>query len=95
MIRSSDCPASDKGMHYETHYGGLIKVLWHDGQGMCLLAKRLERGRFIWPSTSPGGDADRTVTITMLFAGRNRLASAAAHMASGARGLSSNCSQRA
>ena len=23
--------------------GGLIKVLWHDGQGMCLLAKRLER----------------------------------------------------
>ena len=64
MIKSSDCPASDKGMHYETHCGGLIKVLWHDGQGMCLLAKRLERGRFIWPSTSPGGDADRTVTIT-------------------------------
>ena len=24
--------------------GGLIKVLWHDGQGMCLFAKRLERG---------------------------------------------------
>jgi transposase len=23
--------------------GGLIKVLWHDGQGMCLFAKRLER----------------------------------------------------
>ena len=23
---------------------GLIKVLWHDGQGMCLFAKRLERG---------------------------------------------------
>ena len=27
--------------------GGLIKVLWHDGQGMCLFSKRLERGRFI------------------------------------------------
>jgi transposase len=25
--------------------GGLLKVLWHDGQGMCLFAKRLERGR--------------------------------------------------
>ena len=39
--------------------GGLIKVLWHDGQGMCLFAKRLERGRFIWPATV--GDA---VTIS-------------------------------
>jgi transposase len=31
--------------------GGLIKVLWRDGQGLCLLAKRLERGRFVWPRT--------------------------------------------
>lgn len=30
--------------------GSLIKVLWHDGQGMCLFARRLERWRFIWPS---------------------------------------------
>ena len=35
-------------MHYDTQSGSLIKVLWHDGQGMCLFAKRLERGRFIW-----------------------------------------------
>ena len=27
--------------------GGLIKVLWHDGQGLCLFSKRLERGRFL------------------------------------------------
>jgi transposase len=39
--------------------GGLIKVLWHDGQGRCLLAKHLERGRFLWPRTE--GEA---VTIT-------------------------------
>lgn len=31
--------------------GDLIKLIWHDGQGMCLFAKRLERGRFIWPTT--------------------------------------------
>jgi transposase len=44
--------------------GCLIKVLWHDGQGMCLFAKRLERGRFIWPSTTAQDGADRTIRLT-------------------------------
>jgi transposase len=39
--------------------GDLVKILWHDGQGLCLFAKRLERGRFLWPST-----VDGAVTIT-------------------------------
>ena len=26
--------------------GGLVKLLWYDGQGMCLFSKRLEKGRF-------------------------------------------------
>jgi transposase len=34
--------------------GSLIKVLWHDGVGMSLYARRLERGRFIWPSAAAG-----------------------------------------
>src|SRR5215469_4158027 len=34
--------------------GSLIKILWHDGIGMSLYAKRLERGRFIWPTTTAG-----------------------------------------
>jgi transposase len=34
--------------------GSLIKILWHDGIGMSLYAKRLERGRFIWPSATSG-----------------------------------------
>lgn len=34
--------------------GGLIKVLWHDGQGMCLFSKRLEKGHFVWPRTADG-----------------------------------------
>jgi transposase len=39
--------------------GDLIKVIWHDGQGACLFTKRLERGRFLWPSV-----ADGVVTIS-------------------------------
>jgi transposase len=34
--------------------GSLIKILWHDGVGMSLYAKRIERGRFIWPSAAAG-----------------------------------------
>ena len=32
--------------------GHLIKILWHDGLGLSLYAKRLERGKFVWPSIS-------------------------------------------
>jgi len=39
--------------------GDIIKLLWWTGDGLCLLAKRLERGRFIWPQASSG-----TVTLT-------------------------------
>jgi transposase len=34
---------------------GLIKLLWHDGIGLCLLTKKLERGQFVWPSTTTTG----------------------------------------
>lgn len=39
--------------------GHLLKVIWHDGQGACLFVKKLERGRFLWPSP-----ADGVVSIT-------------------------------
>ncbi|MGK7057855.1 IS66 family insertion sequence element accessory protein TnpB [Bradyrhizobium sp. 1050_B9_N1_2] len=34
--------------------GDLVKTLWHDGIGLSLYAKRLDRGKFIWPSASAG-----------------------------------------
>ncbi|WP_288052027.1 IS66 family insertion sequence element accessory protein TnpB [Acidiphilium sp.] len=30
---------------------GQIKLLWHDGVGLCLLTRRLERGAFAWPQS--------------------------------------------
>jgi transposase len=39
--------------------GDLVKVQWWTGDGLCLLCKRLERGRFVWPQASEG-----TVTMT-------------------------------
>ncbi|HZC16787.1 MAG TPA: IS66 family insertion sequence element accessory protein TnpB [Caulobacteraceae bacterium] len=34
--------------------GDLIKILWHDGVGLSLYAKRLDRGRFVWPTANGG-----------------------------------------
>jgi transposase len=34
--------------------GSLIKAIWHDGVGLSLYTKRLDRGKFIWPQTVGG-----------------------------------------
>jgi transposase len=49
--------------------GDLIKVLYWDGQGLCLFAKRLERGRFIWPQAREGAVALSPAQLSMLLEG--------------------------
>jgi transposase len=49
--------------------GDLIKVLWHDGQGMCLFAKRLEQGKFLWPSAVDGAVAITPAQLGYLLEG--------------------------
>lgn len=49
--------------------GHLIKLLWYDGQGICLFFKRLNRGRFIWPMTQVGSVALTSVQLSMLLEG--------------------------
>lgn len=49
--------------------GDLIKVLWFDGDGLCLFAKRLERGKFIWPQARNGTVSLTPAQLSMLLEG--------------------------
>jgi transposase len=49
--------------------GDLIKLLWFDGDGLCLFSKRLERGRFIWPQATSGTVSLTRAQLSMLLEG--------------------------
>src|SRR5262249_22627828 len=49
--------------------GDLLKVIWHDGQGACLFTKRLERGRFLWPSVADGAVTISSAQLGYLLSG--------------------------
>ena len=49
--------------------GDLIKLLWFDGDGLCLFQKRLERGRFIWPQAESGTVSLTRAQLSMLLEG--------------------------
>lgn len=49
--------------------GDLVKVLWWSGDGMCLLMKRLERGRFVWPRADGGVVFLSQAQLSMLLEG--------------------------
>jgi transposase len=47
--------------------GDLIKILSWDGQGLCLFAKRLEKGRFVWPQAKEGAVSLTPAQLSMLL----------------------------
>jgi transposase len=49
--------------------GDMIKLLWFDGDGLCLFVKRLERGRFIWPKATEGTVCLTRAQLSMLLEG--------------------------
>jgi transposase len=57
------------GMQNVVVSGDLIKLLWFDGDGLCLFQKRLERGRFIWPQATSGTVSLSRAQLSMLLEG--------------------------
>src|SRR5439155_814451 len=62
-------PFSGQVFVFRGRRGDLIKVLWHDGDGLCLFAKRLERGRFVWPQATSGTVSLTRAQLSMLLEG--------------------------
>jgi len=50
----SDNPYSGHVFVFRGRRGDLLKLLWWSGDGLCLFAKRLERGKFVWPLATSG-----------------------------------------
>jgi transposase len=49
--------------------GDIVKLLWFDGDGLCLFTKRLEKGRFIWPQATEGIVSLTRAQLSMLLEG--------------------------
>jgi len=49
--------------------GNLIKLLRHDGIGVCVLSKKLERGHFVWPTTGSGAVSLTVAQLATLMEG--------------------------
>jgi len=50
----------------------LVKILYWDGTGICVLAKRLERGTYWWPAAEGSASADLAIaseSLAMILSG--------------------------
>jgi len=68
MQLSAD-PFSGQLFVFRGRRGDRLKVLWWDGDGLCLFAKRLERGRFVWPQVNAGKVSLTPAQLSMLLEG--------------------------
>ena len=62
-------PLSGHVFVFRGRRGDRIKVLWWDGQGLCLFYKYLERGKFVWPSAKEGKIQLTSAELSMLLEG--------------------------
>ncbi len=62
-------PFSGQVFIFRGRKGDRVKLLWWDDDGLCLLAKRLENGRFVWPQANDGVVALTAAQLSMLLEG--------------------------
>ncbi len=62
-------PFSGNVFVFRGRRGDLVKLLWWSGDGMNLYAKRLERGRFVWPQATSGTVHLSAAQLSMLLEG--------------------------
>ncbi len=65
----TDDPFGGQLFVFRGRRGDLLKALWWDGQGLCLFAKRLEKGRFVWPAAADGKATITAAQLSMLLEG--------------------------
>src|ERR1700757_1989814 len=68
MVLGQD-PFSGHVFCFRGRRGDLVKLLWWDGDGLCLLAKRLERGRLVWTRAEEGVVLLSRAQLSMLLEG--------------------------
>jgi transposase len=62
-------PLSGHVFVFRGRRGDVIKLLWHDGDGLCIFHKRLDSGRFVWPKAESGSIFLTRAQLSMLCEG--------------------------
>ena len=62
-------PFSGQLFVFRGRRGDRVKVLWWDGQGLCLFYKCMEDGKFVWPRAENGAVHLTQAQLSMLLEG--------------------------
>jgi transposase len=65
----SEDPYSGQLFVFRGRAGDRVKIIWWSGDGLCMFAKRLERGKFVWPQATSGTVQLTAAQLSMLLEG--------------------------
>jgi transposase len=69
QVQLAEDPFSGQLYVFRGRRGDRVKILWWSGDGLCLFAKRLERGKFVWPQATSGTVSLTGAQLSMLLEG--------------------------